>query len=108
MKTQLRTLALGATIVATLAAAPPLDAQDYLRMPQGSKMGQGISGDGDIMGMMGGMMSGMMNMMGMSGDAGGMMERCGRMMQAMNDDHAHRPNDQWRSPRPEQPAGPRG
>jgi membrane protease subunit (stomatin/prohibitin family) len=105
MKMQLRTLALGATIVA--AAAPPLDAQDYLRMPQGSKMDQGMMDDGGVMGMMGGMMSGMMNMMGMSGDMGGMMEHCGQMMQAMNGDHAQRPNDQWRSPQPEQPAQPR-
>jgi hypothetical protein len=53
------------------------------------------------------MMSGMMNMMGMSGDMGGTMEHCGQMMQAMDDGHADRPNDQWRSPQPEQPAGPR-
>jgi hypothetical protein len=46
-------------------------------------------------------------MMGMSGDMGGMMEHCGQMMQAMNGDHAQRPNDQWRSPQPEQPAQPR-
>jgi hypothetical protein len=52
-------------------------------------------------------MSGMMNMMGMSGDMGGMMEHCGQMMQGTNADHADRPNDQWRSPRPEQPIQPR-
>jgi hypothetical protein len=107
MKMQLRTLALGATIVAALAAAPALYAQSYLSMPHGSKMDQGMMDDGGVMGMMGGMMSGMMNMMGMSGDMGGMMEHCGQMMQAMNGDHAQRPNDQWRSPQPEQPAQPR-
>jgi membrane protease subunit (stomatin/prohibitin family) len=106
MNTHLRTLALGATIVAVLAAAPALYAQSYLSMSHGSKMDQGM-GDGGVMGMMGGMMSGMMNMMGMSGDMGGMMEHCGQMMQGTNADHADRPNDQWRSPRPEQPIQPR-
>jgi hypothetical protein len=57
---------------------------------------------------MGGMMSDMMNMMGMSGDMGGMMEHCNQMMQAMDGGHAQRPNDQWRTPQPEQRGQPRG
>jgi len=94
MRMHLRTLALGAAIVAALAAAPALYAQTYPSMSHGSMMGEGA---------MGSMMSRMMNMMGMSGDMSRMMENCGQMMQAMNGDH-RRPNDQWRSPEPEQPA----
>jgi hypothetical protein len=89
----LKTLAVGA---AGLAAAPALYAQDYLRMAQGSMMGEDMMGES-------GMMFGMMNMMVVSGDMGGMMEYCNQMMQAMAGGHADRPNDQWRSPRPEQP-----
>ena len=81
MKTHLKTLALGATIVGALATAPALYAQSYLSMSHGSMMGERMIGDSAIMGMMGGMM----NMMGMSGDTGDMMEQCGRMMQAMDD-----------------------
>ena len=99
MSRHLRTRVGGAIILAALAAAPALYAQDYLRTPQGSMMGQG---------MMGSLMSGMMDMMGMSGDMGGMAERCSGMMQALDDGHAHRPNDQWRSPQPQQPGQPRG
>jgi hypothetical protein len=99
MSKHLRTLAVGAAIAAGLAAAPALYAQDDLSNSHGSMMGEG---------MMGSMMSGMMNMMGMSGDMGGMMEHCNEMMQAMDGGHAQRPNDQWRSPHPEQPAQPRG
>jgi hypothetical protein len=95
MSKHLRTLAAGAAIAAGLAAAPALYAQSYPSMPHGSTTGEG-------------MMSGMINMMGMSGDMRGMMEHCGQMMQAMDDGHAHRPNDQWRSPHSEQPAQPRG
>jgi hypothetical protein len=91
-----------------LAAAPALYAQDYLRMPHGSMTGQGMMGEGGMMDMMAGRMSDMMNMMGMSGDMGGMMEHCNEMMHATDDGHAQRPNDQWRSPHPEQPAQPRG
>jgi hypothetical protein len=101
MSKQLRTLVVGAAIVTGLAAAPALYAQDHLGVPHGSMMGRG--------GIMGGMMSDMMNMMGMSGDMGGMMEHCSQMMQAMEGGHAQRPNDQWRSPEPEQqPGQPRG
>jgi hypothetical protein len=96
MSKHLRTLAVGAAIVAGLAAAPALSAQDYLRMAQGSMMGQRMMEQGGVMGMMGGMMSGMM---GMSGDMGGMMEQCSTMMQGRG---GQRPNDQWRSPQPEQ------
>jgi membrane protease subunit (stomatin/prohibitin family) len=103
MKTHLKTLALGATIVGALAAAPALYAQSYLSMSHGSMMGEGMMGDSGIMGMMGGMM----NMMGMSGDMGDMMEQCGQMMQAMDDGNTRRPNDQWRSPDLEEPAQPR-
>jgi hypothetical protein len=103
MNTHLRTLVLGATIVVALAAAPALYAQSYLSMSHGSKMGQGMMGEG----MTGSMMSGMMSMIGMSSDMGGMMEHCSEMMQGMDDGHAQRPNDQWRSPQPEQPAEPR-
>jgi hypothetical protein len=105
MSKQLRTLAVAAAMAAGLAATPALYAQDDLRMPHGSMTGQGMMGQS---GMMGGMMSDMMNMMGMSGDMAGMMEHCNEMMQAINDRHAHRPNDQWRSPAPEQPGQPRG
>jgi hypothetical protein len=104
MSRHLKTLAVGAAIVAGLAAAPALYAQDYLSLRHGSMMGQDIMGQG----MMGGMMSGMMNMMGMSGDMDGMMEHCNEMMQAMDGGHAQRPNDQWRTPQPEQPAQPQG
>jgi hypothetical protein len=101
MSKHLRTMAVGAAIVAGLAAAPALYAQDYLAMPHGAMKGEGMMGQGGMMGgMMGSMMSGMMNMMGMSGDMGGMMEQCSTMMQ--NTD-GQRPNDQWRSPQPEQP-----
>ena len=99
MKMHLRTLVLGAAIVVALAAAPALHAQSHPSMAHGSMMGEG---------MMGSMMSGMMNMMGMSGDMSGVMENCGQMMQAMDGDHTRRPNEQWRSPEPEQPAQPRG
>ena len=98
-----RTLAAGAAIAAGLAAAPALYAQDYLSMPHGSMMGQGMMDQGGMMGMMGSMMSGMMNMMGMSGDMddmGGVMEQCSTMMQGTD---GQRPNDQWRTPQPEQP-----
>lgn len=95
MSKHMRNLTIGGVVAATLAAAPALYAQSSLRTSHGSMMGEG-------------MMSGMMNMMGMSGDMGGMMEHCGQMMQAMNDDHARRPNDQWRSPQPEQPGEPQG
>jgi hypothetical protein len=107
MSKHLRTLVAGAAIVAGLAAAPALYAQNHLRMPQGSTMGEG-----GMRGTMGGMMSEMMNMMGMSGDMdnmGGMMEHCSQMMQTMDHGHAQRPNEQWRSPEPErQPGQPRG
>jgi len=111
MSKHLRTLAIGATIAAGLAAAPALYAQDYLRMPQGSMMGEGMMGEGGMMGMMGSMMSGMMNMMGMPGgmgdmgNMGGMMEHCNAMMQGTD---GQRPNDQWRAPQPEQPGQPQG
>jgi hypothetical protein len=103
-----RTLSVGAAIVAGLAAAPALYAQDYLRMPLGSMMSEGMIGEGGMMGMMGGMMSGMMGMSADMDDLGGMMEHCNQMMQAMDDGRAQRPNEQWRSPEPEQPGQPRG
>jgi hypothetical protein len=104
MSKRLRTLVVGAVLVAGLATAPALYAQNYLRMPQGSMMGEG-----GMMGVMGGMMSEMMNMMGMSDEMGGMMQHCSQMMQAMDHGHAQRPNEQWRSPEPErQPGQPRG
>ena len=99
MSKHLRALVVGGAIAVVLAVAPALYAQSYLRMSHGSMMGEG---------MMGSMMSGMMNMLGMSGDMSGMMKNCGQMMQAMDGDHTRRPNDQWRSPQPEQPAQPRG
>jgi hypothetical protein len=102
MRKHLKTLAVGAAIVAGLAAAPAPHAQDYLSMPDGSMMGQGMMGQ-DMMGMMGSMMSGMMNMMGMSGDMdemGGMMEQCSTMMQGMD---GQRPNEQWQDRQPERP-----
>jgi hypothetical protein len=106
MSTHLRTLAIGAAIVAGLAAAPVLYAQDHRSMRHGSMMGHEMTGHGGMMGgMMGSMMSGMM---GLSGDMGGMMEHCNEMMQTMNGGHADRPNDQWRSPQPEQPGRPQG
>jgi hypothetical protein len=77
MSKRLRTLAAGAAIVAGLAAAPALYAQDYLAMPHGSMMGQGTMGQG------------------------GMMEDCGTMMQGMGG--TQRRNEQWRTPQPEQP-----
>jgi hypothetical protein len=98
MSRHLRTLAVGAAIVAGLAAAPALYAQDYLRMPHASMMGQDMMSQGGLMGMMGSMM----NMMGMSDDMGGMggmMEQCSTMMQAPD---GQRPNDQWRTPQPDQ------
>jgi Spy/CpxP family protein refolding chaperone len=80
MSKRLRTLVVGAALVAGLATAPALYAQNYLRMPQGSMMGEG-----------------------------GMREYCNQMMQAMDHGHAQRPNEQWRSPEPErQPGQPRG
>ena len=54
MSKHLKTLAVGAAIAAGLAAAPALYAQDHLRMPHGSMMGQGEH----RWEMMGGMMSG--------------------------------------------------
>ena len=109
MSKHLRTLAIGTAIVAGLAAAPALYAQDYLIMSHGSMMDRGMVGQGGTMGgMMGSMMSGMMGMSGGMGDMGGMMEHCNAMMQAMDGDHADRPNDQWRSPQPEQPGRPQG
>ncbi len=101
MSKHLRTLAVAAAHAAGVAAAPVLYAQDHLSMRHGSMMGQ------DTM-RQGGMMSGMMNMMGMSGDMGGMMEHCNEMMQGRDGNHADRPNDQWRSPQPEQPGRPQG
>jgi hypothetical protein len=99
MSKHVRTLAAGAAIVAGLAAAPAPYAQDSLATPHGSMMGQGIMGEGGMTGMMGSMMSGTMHMMGMSDDMGGMMEQCSTMMQAPD---GQRPNDQWRTPQPEQ------
>jgi hypothetical protein len=81
MSKHLRALTVSGAIAVVLAVAPALYAQSYLSMSHGSMMGEGRMG--------------------------GMMEHCGQMMQAMNDDHAQRPNDQWRSPQPEQPAQPR-
>jgi hypothetical protein len=104
MSKHLRTMAVGAAIVAGLAAAPALYAQDYLAMPHGAMKGEGMMGQGGMMGgMMGSMMSGMMNMMGMSGDMdemGGMMEQCSTMMQGMD---GQRPNEQWQDRQPERP-----
>jgi hypothetical protein len=108
MSKHLRALVVGGAIVVILAVAPALYAQSYLSMSHGSMMSEGRMGSMMSEGRMGSMMSGMMNMMGMSGDMGGMMEHCGQMMQAMDDGHADRPNNQWRSPQPEQPAQPRG
>ena len=101
MSKHLRTLAVGAAMVGGLAAVPVLYAQDYLSMRHGSMMGQETMGQG-------GMMSGMMGMSGDISGTGDMMERCNEMMQAMGGDHADRPNDQWRSPQPEQPGRPQG
>ena len=84
MSKYLRTLAVGAAIAAGLTAAPVLYAQDYLSMRHGSMMGEDMMGHG------------------------GMMEHCNEMMQAMDGGHAQRPNDQWRTPQPEQPAQPQG
>jgi hypothetical protein len=103
MSKHLKNLAIGATIAAGLAAAPALYAQDYLSLSHGSMMDRDTMGEGGMMGMMGGMMSGMMDMMGMSGDMGGMIEQCSTMMQGRG---GQRPNDQWRSPQPEQPGQP--
>jgi hypothetical protein len=111
MSKHLRTLAAGAAIAMGLAAAPALYAEDDLAMRHDSMMGQGMMSRGMMgQGMMGqgGTMSGMMNMMGMSDDKDDMMDHCNQMMQAMGGDHADRPNDQWRSPEPEQPGRPRG
>lgn len=93
-----RTLATGAIVVAGLAAAPALYAQDDLRMPHASMMGQGgMMGEGGMMdGMVDSMMSGLMTMIGMSGDLDGMMEHCNAMMQGMDGGHLDRPNEQWR------------
>jgi hypothetical protein len=98
MKTHLKTLALGATIVGALAAAPALYAQSYLSMSHGSMMGEGKMRDSGIMRMMGGMM----NMMGMSGDMDNMDEHCNEMMmQSMVGQHdRERPNEQWRRGEP--------
>jgi hypothetical protein len=88
----LKTLAAGAAIVAGLVAAPALYARDNLAMRDDSMMGRG-----GMMGMMGSVMSDTMNMMGMSGDVGGMRDHCNAMMQS-----GQRPNDQWRTPQPGQ------
>jgi hypothetical protein len=95
MSKHLRILAVGAAIAVGLAAAPALYGQDYLSLSQESGM---------MDGMMGSMMPGMTDMMGMSGDMGGMMKQCSTMMQGRG---GQRPNDQWRSPPPEQPGQPR-
>jgi hypothetical protein len=94
----LKTLAAGAAIAAGLAAAPALYVQDYLSVPHGSMMDQDMMGQGGMVGMMGRVMSDMMNMMGMSGGMG-MREHRNAMMQATE---GSRPNDQWRTPQPEQ------
>ena len=82
MRKHLKTLAVGAAIVAGLATAPAPHAQDYLSMPDGSMMGQGMMGQ-DMMGMM-----------------GSMMEQCSTMMQGMD---GQRPNEQWQDRQPERP-----
>jgi hypothetical protein len=102
MSTRLKNLAIGATIAAALAAVPGLHAQDYPSLSHGSKLGRDMMGEGGMMAMMGSMMSGMM---GMSGDMGGMMDHCNAMMQGTD---GQRPNDQWRTPQPEQPDRSRG
>jgi hypothetical protein len=112
MSKHLRTVAVGAAVVAGLAVAPALDAQDYLSMSHGPMIGKRMMDQGGMMGgMMSSVMSRMRNMMGMSGgmgDMAGMMEHCSEMMQGMDGGHGDRPNDQWRSPQSEQRDQPQG
>jgi hypothetical protein len=65
-----------------LAAAQALHAHDS-GGGSGSMMGRGMMGEHGMMGMMGGMIG-----------------HCNEMMQAMDDGHAHRPNEQWRDRHP--------
>jgi len=81
MRTHLRTLLVALTLAAGVAAAPTIYAHDD--GAGGSTMGRGMMGERGMMGMM-----------------GGMMEHCNEMMQAMDDGHAHRPNEQWRDRQP--------
>jgi len=76
-----RILVLAAMLLATVAAAPALYADDSHGL-HGSMMGRGTMGGS---GMMGGHGMGMMNEMSR------MMDQCGAMMQGNE-----RPNDQWR------------
>ena len=79
-----RILVLTAMLLATVAVAPALYADDS-RGSHGSMMGRGMMGGNS---MMGGHGMGMMNM-------SRMMDHCGAMMQGNE-----RPNDQWRRNRP--------
>ena len=47
-------MAVGAAVVAGLAMAPALDAQDYLSMSHGSMIGERMKDQGGMMGGMGG------------------------------------------------------
>jgi hypothetical protein len=82
MRKHLKTLLVASILAAGLAAAPAIYAHDS-DGAGGSMMGRDMMGQGGMMGMM-----------------GGMMEHCNEMMQAMDDGHAHRPNEQWRDRQP--------
>ena len=94
MRKHLKTLLVASILAVGLAAAPAIYAHDS-DGASGSTMGRGMMGERNMMGMM-----------------GGMMEHCNEMMQAMDDGHADRPNEQWRNqhpapqdhPRPQPPA----
>jgi hypothetical protein len=87
-----RLLIIASVIVAGLAIAPSLFAQDTHE--HGTTDSATMMGRDSTMGR-----GGMMGMMGMMGSMMQMMEHCNQMMGAMMDGSS-RPNDQWRrSPR---------
>lgn len=90
MLDHLKPVAAAAVLIAGLAVAPILYANDA-KTPEHdqSTMGQAMKGHG-----------GMMNMMGQKNQ---MMDHCAEMMQGAMGDSADRPNEQWRKQAPKAP-----
>jgi hypothetical protein len=106
MRKSRKTFASVSALIAGLALAPALYAQDLLGS-RGSLMGSGMMGHGGMMNMMGqmGQMApmGKMSQMGSMDQMNQMMEQCGQMMQDAAGGGSGRPNEQWRKDSPATP-----
>ena len=90
MRKSMTMIAAATALVAGLAAAPALYADESQKPREhGAMMGSGMMGQGDMTGMMGQM--------------AGMMESCTKMMQGASNGGSGKPNDQWRKKAPATP-----